>query len=140
MKEHPISAGVVIVRYLDGELHCLLLRAYQYWDFPKGLVEKGEDSLVAAMREVEEETTLQQLDFRWGYDFRDTLPYGKFQKIARYYIAESVAGDVDLPVSEELGHPEHEEFRWVDVEVAREMVSPRVQDILHWAHSIIGDK
>ena len=86
---NPISAGVVILRRLEDEWHCLLLRAYQYWDFPKGLVEEGEDELAAAKREVEEETTLVALDFCWGHGFYQTPPYGKFRKIARYYIAHS---------------------------------------------------
>ena len=35
----------------------LLLRVYNYWDCPKGVVEPGEDPLAAARREVREETT-----------------------------------------------------------------------------------
>jgi len=41
----------------------LLLRAYNYWDFPKGVVEVDESPLQAAIREVEEETTLTGLRF-----------------------------------------------------------------------------
>ncbi|MGH8579780.1 MAG: NUDIX domain-containing protein [Gammaproteobacteria bacterium] len=33
-----------------------MLRAYNYWDFPKGTVEPAEDPFEAACREVEEET------------------------------------------------------------------------------------
>ena len=97
---NPVSAGVVILRRIDGDWHYLLLRAYQYWDFPKGLVEDGELAFDAALREVEEESTLTGLDFQWGYEYFQTAPYGRFRKIARYYIAESVSGEVDLPLSE----------------------------------------
>lgn len=134
---NPISAGVVILRCIDGEWHYLLLRAYQYWDFPKGLVEPGEDEFAAALREVEEETTLVELDFCWGHVFFQTPPYGKFRKIARYYIARCDHGTVDLPVAEALGRAEHEEFRWVTMEQARRLVSPRVQQVLDWAENII---
>ncbi len=137
---HPVSAGVVVVRRVDGVWRYLLLRAYNYWDFPKGLVEEGEESLDAAIREVEEETTLAALDFHWGYVRKQTDPYGKFRKIARYFIAESVSGDVSLPISEELGRPEHEEFRWVTYRQAQSMVSPRVKMVLDWAARVIDEE
>lgn len=133
---NPISAGVVILRRIDGDWHYLLLRAYQYWDFPKGLVEAGETEFEAALREVEEESTLTGLEFHWDQEFFQTAPYGKFRKIARYYIAESASGEVELPISEELGRPEHEEFRWVNFETAYAMVSPRVRQVLDWSVKI----
>ena len=37
-----LSAGIVPVALDDGEPRYLLLRAYRYWDFPKGVVEPGE--------------------------------------------------------------------------------------------------
>ncbi len=55
---HRFSAGVVVVRLAQRKLRYLLLRAYRNWDFPKGLVEPGEDPIDAALREVREETTL----------------------------------------------------------------------------------
>lgn len=136
-KPLTLSAGVVIVRRQDDRFCYLLLRAYDYWDFPKGMVDPGEDPLAAAIREVEEETTLTVLDFRWGHEFIETEPYGK-NKIARYYLAESANGEVYLPVSEELGKPEHDEFRWSEYEAARPRLVPRVQTVLNWANTIIN--
>lgn len=133
-----ISAGVIVVRQLDGDSHYLLLRVFRYWDFPKGLVEKEEEPLAAALREVEEETTLTNLFFRWGMEFRETPPYA-MGKVARYYVAESEQGEVSLPINPELGHPEHHEFRWVSYEEAREMVADRVKPILDWAHAIVAE-
>jgi len=127
-----LSAGVVIVRSFEGGFHYLLLRAYEYWDFSKGIVEPGEDPLSAAIREVQEETTLTGLEFRWGHEFIETEPYGK-NKIARYYLAESRQGEVFLPVTEELGKPEHDEFRWLEYDSARGLLLPRVQAVLEWA-------
>ena len=37
-----LSAGVVVVRNVQGSWLFLMLRAYRNWDFPKGLVEPGE--------------------------------------------------------------------------------------------------
>ena len=137
MNAKPVlSAGAVIVRRFDDQYHYLLLRVRDYWDFPKGMVEPGEDPLAAAIRETEEETTLTGLDFRWGHEFIETEPYGK-NKIARYYLAESKTGEVNLPVSAELGHPEHDEYLWLDYEAARLLLVPRVLTILNWARKII---
>ncbi len=130
---------MVVVRRETGARQCsyLLLRAYKNWDFPKGLVEPGEQPLEAAMREVKEETTLENLRFDWGMDYIDTGPYNK-GKISRYYLARSAETAVRLPINPELGFPEHQEARWVDVETALSMVSPRLKPVIHWASDIIA--
>ena len=131
------AAGCVVVRRQPEGLRYLLLRVYDYWDFPKGGVGAGEEPLAAALREVEEETTLTGLRFVWGEVYRETPPYSG-GKVARYYVAESPRGDVSLPVSPELGRPEHHEFRWVGLDEARSLVGERVRAILEWAHGVAG--
>jgi bis(5'-nucleosidyl)-tetraphosphatase len=131
-----LSSGVIVVRRVDRSWKFLLLRVFRYWDFPKGLVEAGEEPVAAACREVCEETTVNDLMFRWGYDFRETEPYAS-GKVARYYVAETQSENICLPVSPELGHPEHHEFRWVDIGEASRLVSERVRPILDWAHTVI---
>jgi len=66
----------------------------------------------------------------------DTGPYNK-GKIARYYIARSKERQILLPVSPELGKPEHQEARWVSVDGALEMVTARLQPVVRWSYSII---
>ncbi len=133
-----LSTGAVVVRGRGPERRYLLLRAYRNWDFPKGLVEPGEDPLEAALREVAEETSLRDLRFPWGRAFRETGPYGRQGKVARYYLAESPAGAVHLPVSPELGRPEHDEWRWAPYEEARALLPPRLHPVLDWAHARSG--
>ena len=132
MKQKTLSAGVVIVHQTRSGPQLLLLRAYHYWDFPKGEVEPGETPLAAARREVKEETGLEQLDFRWGEDYRETPPYGH-GKVARYYLASTSQTAVTLAINPQLGLPEHHEFRWVTREEARQLLSARLQPILAWA-------
>ena len=131
------SAGVVVVHVAGGAVQYLLLRAYKNWDFPKGLVEPGEQPLDAAKREVREETTLENLVFDWGMDYVDTGPYNK-GKISRYYLARSDATKVHLPINPELGFPEHQEARWVGFETALTMVSPRLKPVVQWASDLIA--
>lgn len=131
-----LSAGVIVIRRDGGMWLFLLLRVFTYWDFPKGIVEQGEQPLAAACREVCEETTINDLVFHWGYGFRETLPYGP-GKIARYYVAETKTEKICLPVNPELGHPEHHEFRWLRYADAKLLVASRVQPILEWANTLI---
>ena len=73
-RRHRLSSGVVVVSLVQRKLRYLLLRAYRNWDFPKGLVEEGEAPIDAALREVREETTLDDLSFDWGLEFMETGP------------------------------------------------------------------
>lgn len=102
------------------------------------MVEAGEDPLQGALRETREETTLTDLVFTWGRSFKETAPYNHGRKVARYYIAETTTIHVDLPISPELGRPEHDEFRWCTYEEAKKLVSPRVARILSWANDVIA--
>src|SRR5438105_3415206 len=90
----PRSAGIVVVRRADGDhpaerdarrqpgeaaiddpWRCLLLRAYRDWDFPKGMIDRGETPLEAAIRETAEEASIASLAFDWGHAHCDTAPY-----------------------------------------------------------------
>jgi 8-oxo-dGTP pyrophosphatase MutT (NUDIX family) len=134
-----LSAGVVVVRRSDSDPDWLflMLRAYRNWDFPKGLVENGEDPLAAARREVTEETMISDLQFGWGETFYETAPYSR-NKVARYYVGCTESAEVTLPVQPELGRPEHHECRWVPIEEAVGLASPRIKPVLEWAAKTIG--
>lgn len=136
MKQTRLSAGVVVVRHGDADCRYLLLRCFRYWDFPKGMVDEGEAPFAAACREVREESTLEDLVFAWGQVYTETPPYAG-GKVARYYVAECPTGDVSLPVTEELGRPEHDEYRWVGYNDARRLLGPRLVAVLDWARGIV---
>ena len=114
-----------------------MLRVYRNWDFPKGLVEAGEEPLDAALREVTEETGLRKLSLPWGEVWRETEPYAG-GKVARYYVAESATGNVVLPINPELGRPEHHEFRWLELDAAARLLPPRLQHVLLWAAQTVA--
>jgi len=133
------SAGVAVVRRTAQGWRLLVLRAYRNWDFPKGLIEPGETPFAAAVREAREETGIERLDFRWGEDFRETEPYAR-NKVARYYLAETDAEELTLPVSPELGRPEHHEYRWVDFATAQRLLPPRLQPVLAWVRGRLVDE
>jgi 8-oxo-dGTP pyrophosphatase MutT (NUDIX family) len=132
-----LSAGAVVVRRFGESWLFLMLRAYRNWDFPKGVVEPGEQPQEAAVREVREETLIDGLQFTWGEVYRETAPYSH-NKIARYYLAETTTEAVTLPVSPELGRPEHNEWRWVTFEEGLALCSPRIEPIMRWAGETLG--
>jgi len=125
-----------VFRRTESGVRLLVLRAYRNWDFPKGLVDAGEDQLDAAKREIREETGLAEVEFPFGEEHRETVPYSG-NKIARYYLAETTEHDIELPVSPELGRPEHHEFRWVTFDEAEELLPPRLAIVLEWARKTL---
>jgi 8-oxo-dGTP pyrophosphatase MutT (NUDIX family) len=135
------SAGVVVLRREKEIWKYLFLRAFKNWDFPKGVVEPGEDPLKTAIREVEEETGITDLHFSWGEIYKETLPYySREQKKARYYIAHTLQPRVTLSVSPELGKPEHHEYRWVTYDEIISMAPKRLLLVIEWANSLLtGD-
>jgi 8-oxo-dGTP pyrophosphatase MutT (NUDIX family) len=130
------AAGAVVFRRSDRGVRLLVLRAYKNWDFPKGLIEPGEDALAAARREVLEETGLADLAYPFGDEFKETLPYAG-NKVARYYLAQTDAEKIALPVSPELGRPEHHEYRWISFDEAEDLLPPRLAVVLEWAKKTI---
>ena len=137
MQESFLSCGVVLARHSDQGLVTLMLRAYHHWDFPKGLQEKGEEPLEAALREVQEETGIDELDFDWGDRYMETGPYSH-GKTARYYMARTAQQEVVMGLSAVTGEPEHQEWRWVSFDEAHDLATPRVRTVVRWARQIIG--
>lgn len=126
------SAGYAIIDNVAGTVLCV--RAYANWDFPKGQLEKGESHAEAASREVLEETTLAI-----GVDYIDiglepvaiTYGSGKRAKTATYFLADRLGHQQPyLPVNQELGKPENDEFRWVPFSEVSALMSPRLQPVV----------
>ena len=132
-----LSSGAAVVRRIEGGHRYLLLRAYRNWDFPKGVVEPGEDPLDAAIREVEEETGIRDLAFPWGREYHQTIPYAR-NKVARYYLALTATAAVSIRPNPLSGIHEHHEFRWMPYPEARRVLVPRVQAALDWAEARVA--
>jgi 8-oxo-dGTP pyrophosphatase MutT (NUDIX family) len=137
MAGNVLSCGIVLVRSTDAGWLTLMLRAYHHWDFPKGLCDEDEEPVDAAVREVCEETSIDDVEFAWGDRYTETGPYSR-GKVARYYLGRTRRETVVMGPSPETGVPEHHEWRWVSFDEAYDLGSPRVRSVVQWARQVIG--
>src|SRR5215213_2606425 len=86
------AGGVVFAGGDEGGVEYLLIKA-KYWEFPKGLVEVGEEERDAAQREVREETGLEVVLVE---GFREAIGYfyrrregGLVKKEVVYFLGEA---------------------------------------------------
>ncbi len=105
------SAGFIIFVEPDeshAEREFLLLDYGRYWDYAKGHVEKGEDDLAAARRELAEETGITEIDVIPGfaheieYFFRQKRK-GLIHKQVIFFLARANSRDVTIS-DEHTGH------------------------------------
>jgi DNA polymerase len=93
---HERSAGVLLYRGSADDPRFLLLDYGKHWDYAKGHVEKGEDDLSAARRELAEETGITDGDFdpefkhEMTYFFRDRKK-GLIKKTVVFFLAKTKA-------------------------------------------------
>jgi bis(5'-nucleosidyl)-tetraphosphatase len=110
-----ISAGAVV--FHRGEQIEYLLLFSNYWGFPKGHIESGEDDRTAALREVREEAGLE-VSILEGFCVADSYTFRRrgqpIEKQAIYFLGESPNRN------SRLSH-EHNDMIWLpfDQAVAR---------------------
>jgi len=139
------SAGAIIFRKEGNEIYYLLLyypssakAPRDYWDLPKGHIEKGENIEETVKREAEEETGLKDLKFVEG--FKAWIKYFfKFEgknifKIVTYLLAETENKEVKISF-------EHIGFEWLPYEEAiKQLTFKNAKEILKKAHSYLQRK
>jgi 8-oxo-dGTP pyrophosphatase MutT (NUDIX family) len=136
--QRETSAGGVVYRLHEGGALFLLIRdSYQNWGFPKGHLESGERAEDAALREVREETGIDDLALRgrietidWYFRFRGQL----IHKVCHFYLMET---------SQTTTNPQHAEgitaCRWVAYDDARSAISyANARKVLGRAYEMIA--
>jgi 8-oxo-dGTP pyrophosphatase MutT (NUDIX family) len=109
-REFVDHTGAVAVLAMDAESNVLLIQQYRHpirsrdWELPAGLLDiPGEDPLVAAKRELEEEVDLVAADWSELVDFYSSP--GGSNELIRVYLAKDVSASTETfdRVDEEAG-------------------------------------
>lgn len=100
-----VSAGGVVYRKKNSQIQILILRDPKgNWTFPKGLIERGEEPVVCALREIKEEVGVQTVEFKnklglvkYFYTFNNKL----IQKTVYYFLFRLIGDEKPTPQKEE---------------------------------------
>jgi len=115
------SSGIVVYFKKKTKIEYLLLHYESgHWGFTKGKIEKGENKVQAAIRELKEETCLNVIlhkNFEKSFTYIFTDKSGKLvKKRAYFFIGESITKKVTLSF-------EHIGFDWLEFESAHEKLT-----------------
>lgn len=112
--EHS-AGGVVFKENKNGPLYLVLISKRRIWEFPKGHLEPGEDTRMAAIREVREETGLNDLEVFDGFTFTINYEFfkngNKVKKDVVYYLMKTNSQSVTIS-------EEHIGYMWLPYEKA----------------------
>ena len=130
----PLRSGVGIV-VLNKENKVFVAKRIDnpknFWQMPQGGVDEGEDFLKAAYRELEEETSIknveliQELDGTITYELPDRLLgliwKGKYRgQKQKWFLMRFVGMDNEINIKTK--HPEFLEWKWVDLDKITDLV------------------
>ena len=132
--ELPLRTGVGII-LLNNENKVFVARridnAKNFWQMPQGGVNKGEDFLKAAYRELEEETSIKnielikELDGTITYELPDRLLgiiwKGKYKGQKQKWFLMKFTGD-DKEINIKTKNPEFLDWKWIDLDQITEVV------------------
>jgi 8-oxo-dGTP pyrophosphatase MutT (NUDIX family) len=133
------SAGAVVFRRENGKIKYLLIQyAWGHWEFPRGLIEKGETIEETAKREIKEEVGIEGLkfipEFKEWFKFFFRLKGKNIMKIAIFLLAETTTKEVKLSF-------EHKDFAWLKYEEASEKLTfKNSKKILEKANDFLSKK
>ncbi|WKD59401.1 NUDIX hydrolase [Corynebacterium caspium] len=110
-----LAAGAVL--WLDGKIAVVHRPRYNDWSLPKGKVDRGENLVAAAVREIFEETGyVVRLEKLLGVV---NYPVNKNTKVVYYWNAQVTGGAYSPGDTDD----EVDELRWLDPETALDLVS-----------------
>ena len=130
----PLRSGVGIV-VLNKENKVFVAKRIDnpknFWQMPQGGVDEGEDFLKAAYRELEEETSIKnvelikELDGTITYELPDRLLgliwKGKYRgQKQKWFLMRFVGSDSEINIKTK--HPEFLEWKWVELDKVTDLV------------------
>ena len=133
-KNLPLRSGVgIVVLNKDNKVFVAkrIDNPKNFWQMPQGGADQGEDLLTAAYRELEEETSIKnvelidELDGFTSYDLPDHLLgiiwRGKYKgQKQKWFLMKYLGEDDEINIKTEK--PEFLEWKWVDLNQITELV------------------
>ena len=133
-KNLPLRSGVGIV-VLNRENRVFVARRIDnpknFWQMPQGGVDKGEDFLTAAFRELKEETSISNV--KLIKEMEGTITYelpnhllgiiwkGKYKgQKQKWFLMRYLGNDEEINLKTDK--PEFFEWKWIDIELITEVV------------------
>ena len=120
MAQEKSCGAVIFKRGKDGIKYLLLHYGAGHWDFPKGHMEKAEKGEQTAVREIKEETGIEDIEF--ADNFREIITYfykkgeETIQKEVVFFLAQSATDEVTLS-------NEHIGYAWLNFEHAHKKLT-----------------
>ena len=116
------SAGAVVYNEKNKKFLLLFRKANEkykdLWDFPRGLVEEDEKDTV--IREIEEETGINDIDFIAKFREFISFFYKRDNELIKkeiiYFLVKTEQEKIKLSY-------EHNDYKWADVKVALELLT-----------------
>jgi len=123
MVEHSYSAGGVVVG--PSGMIAVTFQDKVVWSLPKGRLEQGEDTKIAAAREIEEETGLSQLEFVKELGTYSRFKISKDGKGEEQSVKKTITIFLYQTSQQELKptDPAHSEARWVEPDKVADLLS-----------------
>ena len=133
-KKLPLRSGVGIVVLNKNDQVFVARRidnSKNFWQMPQGGVDKNEDYLTAAYRELEEETSIKNIDLVGELDglISYELPKhllgviwkGKYRgQEQKWFVVRFLGNDSEININTD--HPEFCEWKWVELENITDLV------------------
>ena len=130
----PLRSGVgIVVLNKDNKIFVAkrIDNNKNFWQMPQGGVDKGEDYLTAAYRELEEETSIKnvdlvkELDGLTSYELPKNLLgiiwKGKYRgQKQKWFIMKFLGQDSDINIKTK--NPEFCEWKWIELENITDLV------------------
>ncbi len=149
MGKITVAAGIFLLNADNKLLICHPTNhPLDLWSIPKGKVEEGEDFISAAIRETYEETNIDVSTYNriiplplityvkkkkvihpfliWEYDNK-TLPWNSFDIKCNSNVPEDKGG-----------FPEMDDFKWVSIDEARELLHHSQRESLNYIQDFIN--
>ena len=133
-KDLPLRSGVgIVVLNKDNKVFVAkrIDNPKNFWQMPQGGVDDGEDYLTAAYRELEEETSIKnvelisELDGFITYNLPDHLLgiiwKGKYKgQIQKWFLMRHIGNDSEINI--QTKKPEFLDWKWVDLKEITQLV------------------